>query len=251
MRVLLTNDDGIYAHGLRALYAALIEAGHEVDVVAPMNQQSGVGHSLTVFVPLRVQQVQEKGFSGTALFGTPTDCVKLALSQLLPRRPDVVMSGINAGANVGPDILYSGTVGAATEAAHEGLPSLAFSHDSFTPADLMPVARHAVRLAERIEWGNVPPRRVINVNYPACPLAECKGTRVCPLTSAVWVNDYAERRDLHNAPYWWLAGEIPPKSVNANSDKDLLNRGYITISPLKFEFTDTETMQALAAMSLE
>ena len=250
MRVLLTNDDGIYAHGLRALYAALIEAGHEVDVVAPMNQQSGVGHSLTVFVPLRVQQVQEKGFSGTALFGTPTDCVKLALSQLLPRRPDVVMSGINAGANVGPDILYSGTVGAATEAAHEGLPSLAFSHDSFSPTDLMPVARHAVRLAERIVWGNVPPRRVININYPACPLAECKGTRVCPLTSAVWVNNYAERRDLHNARYWWLAGEIPPESVNVNSDKDLLNRGYITISPLKFEFTDTETMQALAAMSL-
>ncbi len=117
---------------LRALYAALREAGHTVYVVAPMTQQSGVGHSLTVFEPVRATVIEEPGFTGTGVFGTPTDCVKLALGRLLPQRPDLVMSGINAGANVGPDILYSGTVGAATEAAHEELPSMAVSHDSFS-----------------------------------------------------------------------------------------------------------------------
>ena len=114
MDVLLTNDDGIRAPGLRAMYAALLEAGHSVHVVAPMRQQSGVGHSLTVFDPLRAMEFEEPGFRGTGIYGTPTDCVKLALGRLLPRKPDMVISGINAGPNVGPDILYSGTVGAAT-----------------------------------------------------------------------------------------------------------------------------------------
>ena len=139
MDVLLTNDDGIRAPGLRAMYAALREAGHNVRVVAPMRQQSGVGHSLTVFEPLRAMQFEEPDFTGTGVYGTPTDCVKLALGRLLPRRPDMVISGINAGPNVGPDILYSGTVGAATEAAHEELPSLAVSYDDRQGcADLLP-----------------------------------------------------------------------------------------------------------------
>ena len=114
MDVLLTNDDGIRARGLRALYAALLEAGHTVHVVAPRTQQSGVGHSLTVFEPVRAMDFEEPNFKGLGIYGTPTDCVKLALGQLLPKKPDMVISGINAGPNVGPDILYSGTVGAAT-----------------------------------------------------------------------------------------------------------------------------------------
>ena len=112
MRVLLTNDDGIRAEGLRAMYRALREAGHTVHVVAPMHEQSGVGHSLTFFDPLRAHKIEEPDFEGLGLYGTPTDCVKLALGNLLKKRPDMVISGINAGSNVGPDILYSGTVGA-------------------------------------------------------------------------------------------------------------------------------------------
>ena len=251
MDVLLTNDDGIRATGLRALYAALREAGHTVHVVAPMRQQSGVGHSLTVFEPLRAVRVEEGDFSGLGVYGTPTDCVKLALACLLPVRPQLVISGINAGANVGPDILYSGTVGAATEAAHEDLPSLAVSYDDHAPQlDLLPQARHAVALAARIDWGRLAPRRVINLNYPAGELACAKGLRIAPQTSAVWKNAYAERRDPRNAPYWWLEGEIPPETINAGSDKDLLNRGYITLTPLRFEFTDHAGMAALEDMPL-
>ena len=249
MDVLLTNDDGIRAPGLRALYAALREAGHTVHVVAPMRQQSGVGHSLTVFEPLRAVRVEDGDFTGTGLYGTPTDCVKLGLACLLPRRPGLVMSGINAGANVGPDILYSGTVGAATEAAHEELPTLAVSCDVASDEDdLLPQARHAVALAARIDWARLAPRRVININYPRGPLAEAKGLRVCPQTSAVWKNAYLERKDPRGAPYWWLVGEIPPRTINAGSDKDLLNRGYITVTPLRFEFTDYEGMAALSGM---
>ena len=255
MNVLLTNDDGIRARGLRALYAALMEAGHTVFVVAPMRQQSGVGHSLTVFEPVRATVIEEPGFTGTGVFGTPTDCVKLALGRLLPQRPDLVMSGINAGANVGPDILYSGTVGAATEAAHEELPSMAVSHDSFShntgpDVDLMPQARHAVALASRINWAEVGRRRVINVNYPACPLEEARELRICPQTSAVWKNVYLEREDPRGVPYWWLEGEIPVESIEPDSDKDLLNRGHITMTPLNFEFTDHRGMRALTKMGL-
>ena len=251
MRILLTNDDGIRAIGLRSMYAALVAAGHEVRVIAPMRQQSGVGHSLTVFTPLRVQHLNEDHFTGIGLYGTPTDCVKLGLACLLDTRPDMVISGINAGSNVGPDILYSGTVGAATEAAHEGIPTLAISCNQMHPENLDAQARHAVALAEKLDWTRIPERRVINVNYPACPPEEAKGLRICPQTSAVWVNGYEERQDPHGEPYWWLRGEIPAHTVNAGSDKDLLDRGYITITPLKFDFTDRETMQALTQMDLE
>ncbi|WP_165065462.1 5'/3'-nucleotidase SurE [Desulfovibrio sp. ZJ200] len=252
MDVLLTNDDGIRALGLRALYAALLEAGHTVHVVAPMRQQSGVGHSLTVFEPVRGTEIVEPGFTGLGIYGTPTDCVKLALACLLPQRPDMVISGINAGPNVGPDILYSGTVGAATEAAHEELPSLAVSHDDHKgTTDLLPQARHAVALAERIDWSRLARRRVLNLNYPAGPLEQAKGLRFCPQTSAVWKNVYCERHDPRGAAYWWLEGEIPAHTIDPGSDKDLLNRGYITLTPLCFEFTDHKGLAALDGMGLE
>lgn len=252
MNILLTNDDGIMANGLRAMYAALRAAGHTVRVVAPVRQQSGVGHSLTVFEPVRAMEYNEPDFCGTGIYGTPTDCVKLALGNLLPCKPDLVISGINAGPNVGPDILYSGTVAAATEAAHENLPSIAVSYDGYnsTVEEVLPQANHLAHLAERLDWSQLRPRRVINVNYPKCPLAEVKGLRVCPQTSAVWLNSYSQRQDPRGAPYWWLEGEIPPESIEHDSDKDLLNKGYITITPLRFDFTDAEglrTLQSLAA----
>jgi 5'-nucleotidase len=251
MNILLTNDDGIRAYGLRAMYAALREAGHNVRVVAPMRQQSGVGHSLTVFEPVRAMDFEEPDFCGLGIYGTPTDCVKLALGRLLPCKPDMVISGINAGANVGPDILYSGTVAAATEAAHENLPSIAVSYDNTRPSsidELLPQARHLVRLAEGLDWSCLEKRRVVNVNYPACPLEKAKAMRVCPQTSAVWYNSYAERHDPRGAPYWWLEGFIPEDMIESGSDKDLLSRGHITVTPLRFDFTDGEGLQALKNM---
>ena len=245
MNILLTNDDGIQAVGLRAMYAALTQAGHTVHVVAPMTEQSAVGHSLTVFQALRAKEFLEPDFKGLGVHGTPTDCVKLALSRLLPEPPDMVISGINAGANVGPDILYSGTVAAATEAAHSGLPALAVSYDDFRPKDLSLQAQHLVELAPRLPWELLTPRCVVNVNYPARDMAETRGIRVCPQTSAVWKDEYVERLDPRGNPYWWMTGTIPPDQVNAGSDKALLNKGHITITPLRFDFTDRERMTVL------
>ncbi|MDO5536883.1 MAG: 5'/3'-nucleotidase SurE [Desulfovibrionaceae bacterium] len=245
MKVLLTNDDGIHARGLMALYTALCERGHDVTVVAPMQQQSGVGHSLTVYKPLQAVRFSQPGFQGLGVYGTPTDCVKLALGNLLPEPPDLVMSGINAGPNVGPDILYSGTVGAATEACHEDLASMAVSDDEDDPVDLLGKARHAVALAETLDWASMPRRRVINVNYPRGPLAESRGVRVCPQTTAVWKNSYLERRDPRGARYWWLVGEVPAKDVNPGSDKALLGEGYVTVTPLCFAFTDEAGLEVL------
>jgi len=250
MDVLLTNDDGIRAVGLRALYEALLSRGHTVHVVAPMRQQSGVGHSLTVFEPLRAYPFDQDDFHGLGIYGTPTDCVKLALSMLLEKKPDIVMSGINAGPNVGPDILYAGTVGAATEACHQNIASMALSNDDESQTDIQSKARHAVALAESIDWSRIPKGRVVNVNYPRGPLSRNRGLRVCRQTTAVWKNDYLERRDPRGSRYWWLMGEIPPETINSGSDKDLLSRGYITVTPLRFDFTDEDTIQVLDSLQL-
>lgn len=247
MRILLTNDDGIGAAGLRALYAALRAAGHTVHVVAPMQEQSAVGHSLTVFQPLRSRVVKDGDFHGIGIHGTPTDCVKLALHTLVPERPDMVISGINAGANVGPDILYSGTVAAATEGAHSGLPALAVSHDDFHPGDLAEYASHAASLLPSLPWDKLPPRCLLNLNYPRCPLREAKPLAVCPQTSAVWADSYVEGRDPRGNPYWWLTGVIPPEQIEPGSDRDLLTRGHVTLTPLRFDFTAHASMETLRA----
>lgn len=245
MNILLTNDDGIQAVGLRALYAALREAGHTVCVVAPMTEQSAVGHSLTVFQALRAKEFHEPEFDGLGVHGTPTDCVKLALSCIMPTPPDVVMSGINAGANVGPDILYSGTVAAATEGAHSGMRSMAVSCDNFRPTSLLEQARHAVALAERLPWDKIPQRCVVNVNYPDLPMEKTRELRVCPQTTAVWKDDYLERLDPRGNKYWWLTGKMRTEDVNAGSDRDLLSKGHITVTPLRFEFTHDVVMRGL------
>lgn len=249
MRIALTNDDGIQAIGLRAMYRALVEAGHEVHVCAPMTEQSAVGHAITVASPLRAKKVEEAGFTGYGIYGTPADCVKLGIGELMPEGPpDIVVSGINAGANVGPDILYSGTVAAATEAAHLGFSALAVSFDSFTARDLGGHARFAVSVMEKLPWKDLPKRRVMNLNIPDRPVEEFLGLALCPQTSAVWHDWYQKRDDPRGNPYWWLDGSIPPEKVAVGSDRGLLSEGWATLTPLKFEFTDTATLEKLRGM---
>lgn len=247
MKIALTNDDGIHAVGLRAMYRALVEAGHQVHVIAPMTEQSAVGHSITILSPLRAKWIEETEFCGHGIFGTPTDCVKLGLSELLDGPPDMVVSGINAGANVGPDILYSGTVAAATEAAHLGFPALAVSHDTFRPGDMLEHARYAVSVMSRIPWQTLPARRVMNLNLPNRPVAEFEGLTLCPQTAAIWKDWYYKREDPRGRPYWWLDGDIPADKVVPGTDKGLLTDGWATLTPLKFDFTDNDTLEALRA----
>lgn len=246
MNILLTNDDGIQAVGLRALYRALVDAGHAVHVVAPVTEQSAVGHAVTLSTPLRVKEFKENGFQGLGVYGTPVDCVKLGVTTLLQSKPDVVVSGINAGANVGVDILYSGTVSAATEGALMGLPALAVSYDSFNPVDLAEQANYAAALLTRIPWSVLPAQSLLNLNFPARPIAETKGLRLCPHTAAMYKDWYETRVDPRGRPYYWLDGVIPPEKLAPDTDRRLLTEGYVTLTPLRFDFNDLPTLDRLA-----
>ena len=246
MRILLTNDDGIQAVGLRALYDACRRAGHKVDVVAPVTEQSAVGHAVTLSMPLRVKRFKEDGFQGLGVYGTPVDCVKLGLTALLDQRPDVVLSGINAGANVGVDILYSGTVSAATEGALMSFPAMAVSFDNFNPEDLTAQADYAVEVVGRIPWSDVPEQTVLNLNLPDIPVQEVKGLKLCRHTRAMYNDWYDCRNDPRGRPYYWLDGSIPPEKLSPDTDRALLTEGYVTLTPLRFDFTDRKTLDALS-----
>jgi 5'-nucleotidase len=245
MRILLTNDDGIQAVGLRALYFALKQAGHEVHVAAPLTEMSAVGHALTFASPLRIKHFSENGFRGAGVHGTPVDCVKIALGNLMDEPPDLVVSGINSGANVGVDILYSGTVSAATEGAMLELPSLAVSHDDFNPTDLSDQAGYTAGFIERTDWSALPDKVVLNLNFPRLPLAEAKGLAVCRHTKASYTDWYEKRCDPRGRDYYWLTGELHMDRVSAGTDKDLLSKGHITLTPLRFNFNDDEALDGL------
>ena len=246
MDILLTNDDGIHAEGLRYLYFALKKAGHNVQVVAPLTEQSAVGHAITLLSPLRMKEIDEGEFKGFAVNSTPADCVKFALSVIyLNKLPDLVFSGINAGANVGPDVMYSGSVAAAAEAAHNDCRAIAASFNGRRLIDLTEYADFAVELAARTDWDKLPARTVLNLNFPNIPFTRCKGLRVCPQTSAVWRDHYEQRADPEGRPYWWISGIIPQEDVAPGTDYALLSEGFMTLTPLKFEFTSEAAMGVL------
>lgn len=245
MNILLANDDGIQAIGLRALYFALVEAGHTVHVVAPVTEQSAVGHAVTLSMPIKVKEFHEDGFTGRGVYGTPVDCVKLGLSTLLAEKPDLVLSGINAGANVGVDILYSGTVSAATEGALMEIPSMAVSMDNFNPTDLSGQARYAAELLPKIPWDSLPAKCVLNLNFPDCPIEEARDLILCPHTGASYEDYYQTRQDPRGGAYYWLDGAIPPERISADRDRALLTQKHVTLTPLHFDFTDREALSML------
>lgn len=245
MEILLTNDDGIYALGIKALFRALTGAGHKVTVVAPMSEQSAVGHSVTIFSPVKAKEIAEEGFSGTALSGTPVDCVKWAMNSLLPKPPELVVSGINNGANVGIDVLYSGTVSAATEGALAGIPAIAVSIDDFSPTDLSAQAEWTASFVQGFDWSRIPAQNILNLNFPACSIADIRGVKVCSQTNVVYRDYYVCRKDPRGKPYYWLGGEIPMEKVDPGADRALLSKDYITLTPLKFELTNFDVMNEL------
>lgn len=249
MRILLSNDDGIHAVGLRALYAAFTKAGHEVHVFAPATEQSAASSRLTLHEPLRMHSVKDGSFRGTAIAGTPADCVILGLT-LMPL-PDMVLSGINAGPNIGTDVFYSGTVAAALEGALHDIPALAVSCAlrPNTSEDLAEVAEHAETLAASLPWPQLL-GRVMNLNYPSCPHAEAlkRGVQVCPLSRTAWVGAFDKRTDTRGKDYWWFSvGEdrFAHASHETNSDTVLLGSGHITLTPLHHDLTDRALVDSL------
>jgi 5'-nucleotidase len=240
MLILLTNDDGIYAPGLVAMYRELTPLG-EVHVVAPETVQSATGHGITVDTPLLTQRVTvQDTFTGVSVDGRPADCVKLAAAKLLPRPPDLVVSGINSGANVGINVVYSGTVAAAIEAAFLGLPAIAVSLylRREIQADYTRTATFARRTIELILHAGLRAGRVVSVNLPPLrPDQQPTGIKVVRQCVRPWADTYEERKDPRGRSYFWNSSVFTLGDTDDDTDVAALRDGYITVTPLHFDLT--------------
>ena len=249
MRILLTNDDGIYAKGIEVLYAHLCK-DYEVVVVAPETEQSAVGHAITLTDPLRVKSVDRNGvFFGYAVKGTPADCVKLAINELVELAPDLVVSGINLGANVGINVIYSGTVSAATEGTILGVPAIAFSINSFRDPDFEPAARFARLLVRQVKEHGLPPHTSLNVNVPAIPESKIKGVRVTRQGITRFVEKFDRRVDPRENVYYWQCGSTPPLDEDGNTDASALANDCISITPIQHDLTNYDFLESLRSWS--
>jgi 5'-nucleotidase len=251
MRILLTNDDGIYAKGIEALYLKLIEQ-HEVIVVAPEAEQSAVGHAITFLNPLRVKSVHRNGrFFGYALDGTPADCVKIAIAELLKPPPDVVVSGINMGANVGVNVIYSGTVSAATEAAVMGVPSIAVSIDSFKTGDFSAALQFIPDLLNLVKEHGLPAGVSLNVNVPAVPAADVRGIRITHQGKMKYLESYDRRIDPRNNVYYWLCNSAPIPDPDPFADSSAISANYISVTPIHYDLTYHHMLDELTRWTQE
>jgi 5'-nucleotidase len=250
VRILLTNDDGVYAPGLRALLPELRKLG-EVVVVAPATEQSAVGHSVTLNTPLIVQEVvdEDRKRIGWAVEGRPADCVKLAVRELLPAPPDLVVSGLNAGSNAGINVLYSGTVAAAIEAAFFQCTSIACSleYTKLRPLDFAGGAAWARRVIEQILAHHPAQGSLFNVNIPDLDRGPVRGIVVCPQNLAPYVETFDRRTDPRGRVYFWTNPGYSCPEPHPESDVTALADNYITVTPLHFNLTHAERLNEMLA----
>jgi len=237
--ILVTNDDGFRAPGLDAL-AKKLDALGEVVVIAPERERSAVGHAVTMSEPLRAwEEKLSCGRAVTVVDGTPADCVKLGVRSLLPRVPDVVVSGINLGGNAGLHVIYSGTVSAATEAIILGVPGIAVSLDTFVNPEFTAAAEFAAWLTGEVLERGLPPGVLLNVNVPAVARSEIRGVKVTRQSDVVLEDRYEERRDPRGRRYFWLAAERvrPPSQMDKSNDVAALGERYISVTPVHYDLT--------------
>lgn len=245
MKILLTNDDGIHFKGLWALYKELNEH-HTVVVVAPDRERSAVGHAITLNEPLRAARVEVNGgFDGYSVNGTPADCVKLGLLELLDFRPDVVIAGINPGANVGINLNYSGTVAAAKEAALCGVSAIAVSMDGYESRHYDDAAGFILKLAETVMEKKLPPGTFLNVNLPNLPTGKVAGIRFSRQGRPLDLVQFDRRVDPRDRAYYWQDYEEQRFESHPNADGTALNDEYISITPIKCDMTDYVTLEKL------
>lgn len=252
MKILLTNDDGIYAEGIRVLYNSLADLG-DLTVVAPDTERSAVGHAITLSDPLRVKNVHRGGaFFGYAVTGTPADCVKIAIRAILKDRPDIVVSGINLGPNVGYSVLYSGTVSGATEGAMLGIPSIAVSLGTFEDPDYSYAAEFAKK-AVLLVAGNkgLPKGTLLNINVPAVARGQIQGVRVVKQSARAIEERFDKREDPRRRTYYWLTGEVIGSDGQDDADLETLRRNYVTVTPIHCDMTDYGFLQTLKEWKFE
>ncbi|HBG49636.1 MAG TPA: 5'/3'-nucleotidase SurE [Cyanobacteria bacterium UBA9971] len=251
MRILISNDDGIHSVGLKALAAKLCDK-HEVYVIAPDRERSAAGHSLTLHRPLRVDKVDMgvKVAQAWETTGTPGDCVKIGISSILgeAQKPDLVISGINYGPNLGSDILYSGTVSAAMEGAVLGYPSIAvslFGSGDFFESDFIYSADFISKFMNNIAQINFPKKTILNINIPAVDADEITGVQITRLGTRMYTDSYEKRLDPRGKTYYWMAGEILKTEQEDGTDIMAIRNNKISITPVTFEMTHKSIMPEL------
>jgi 5'-nucleotidase len=250
MKILLTNDDGIHAPGLFALYQAL-RSEYEVDIVAPESEMSAVGHAITLASPLRVQEVAKGGsFFGYAVSGTPADCVKIAVQELAERPPDIILSGINLGSNVGVNVLYSGTVSAATEGAFLGIRAAAISLATKRDPDFSFAAQFSKEIIRFIVESGLRVGTALNINIPAVGPEQITGVSIARQGTSRFEERFERRSDPRGNIYYWLAGERFVENGNPGTDCMALKDNRITITPIQYDLTCETELERLKSFPL-
>ena len=250
--ILVTNDDGIKAPGLRSLIEVMNEIG-EVVVVAPDSPQSGMGHAITINSTLYCDKI--KVTDGPQLeyscSGTPADCVKLAINELLDKKPDLCVSGINHGSNSSINVIYSGTMSAAIEAGIEGVPAIGFSLLDFRwNANFKPLKEYIKKISLEALKKGIPKDVVLNVNFPLLKNGKIKGMKICRQARAYWVEEFDKRTNPMGREYYWLTGTFINEDKGEDTDEWALNKGYISIVPTQFDLTAHHSLQQINTWNL-
>ena len=255
LKLLISNDDGVFALGVRTLANTLAQAGHQVTVVCPDRERSATGHGLTLHRPIRaeiVDSIFHPQVTAWSCSGTPSDCVKFALSAVLDTRPDFVLSGINQGSNLGTDILYSGTVSAAMEGSIEGITSIAISLASVTSKEFQTAANFANSLITRLANKPLVEATLLNVNVPSVKPEEIAGVALTRQGLRRYIENFQKRLDPRGKSYYWLAGEVieeieQPEHLHLSfeipTDVQAISANYITITPLQYNLTDVRSVE--------
>ncbi|MCR3922417.1 MAG: 5'/3'-nucleotidase SurE [Firmicutes bacterium] len=249
MHILLTNDDGAFAEGLQVLLQEIKKIATTY-VVAPDHEQSATGHSITMHRPLRAEKTKYMHSPELATWsvnGTPADCVKIAVEALLPHKPDLIISGINRGANLGTDVLYSGTVSAAIEGVILGIPAIAVSLVASEEPSYEYAASFIARLATNFIKHNTDNDMLLNVNVPACPSAQMKGVAISRLGVRQYKNTFEERTDPRGRTYYWLAGELVDVEDGVDTDVAAIKSCKISITPIQYDLTNFTALDSVKA----
>ena len=250
--ILVTNDDSIVAPGIRALIEVMKEIG-DVVVVAPDSPQSAMGHAITINNTLTLEKVHlDKDLSQEySCSGTPVDCVKIAVNEILKRKPDLCVSGINHGSNSSINVIYSGTMSAAVEAGIEGIPAIGFSLLDYSwDADFEPIKSHVKQIALGVLEKGLPEGVILNVNFPKLSKENIKGIKICRQAKAMWQEEFDKRTNPQGKDYYWLTGKFVNLDKGTDTDEWALENGYISIVPVQFDLTAHHAMQQLNSWEL-
>ena len=251
MKILISNDDGISSPGLNALAIELKKLG-DVTIVAPITEQSAVGHAITMKYPLRITDFYKNGdFFGYAVDGTPADCIKIGIRNIMHEPPDIVVSGINLGSNTAINIIYSGTVSAAREAAIMDVPSIAVSVTSHEAKDFSFAAKFSSRLAQMVAKNKMPAGTLLNVNIPDLPEDQIAGVLLTQQGKSKWDDVYEERKDPYGQKYYWLTGNLVQHDTTLETDQFAIRKNYVSVTPIHFDLTDYKTYDTMKSWQLE